>query len=78
MDPSNVLPGFSFTSDAPKAALICRNLRNYLFPMTSFNEQNCGDYFLSHNLLSCAGSLLSHAESLIPNFLNEEDVQLLR
>nr|GMD17106.1 nodulin homeobox isoform X1 [Ipomoea batatas] len=24
------------------------------------------------------GSLLSHAESLIPNFLNEEDVQLLR
>ncbi|XP_019172682.1 PREDICTED: nodulin homeobox-like [Ipomoea nil] len=24
------------------------------------------------------GSLLSHAESLIPTFLNEEDVQLLR
>ncbi|XP_024032046.1 nodulin homeobox [Morus notabilis] len=50
MDPSNALPGFSFTSDAPKAASVCRNLR----------------------------SLLSHAESLIPNFLNEEDVQLLR
>lgn len=26
----------------------------------------------------CLGSLLSQAESLIPNFLNEEDVQLLR
>ncbi|KAM3687535.1 hypothetical protein ACJW31_10G083100 [Castanea mollissima] len=50
MDLSKSLPGFSFTSDAPKAASVCRNLR----------------------------SLLSHAESLIPNFLNEEDVQLLR
>lgn len=50
MDLSKSLPGFSFTSDAPKAANVCRNLR----------------------------SLLSHAESLIPNFLNEEDVQLLR
>lgn len=28
--------------------------------------------------LSCVGSLLSHAESLVPSFLNEEDVQLLR
>uniref|UniRef100_A0A5B6ZTY9 Homeobox domain-containing protein n=1 Tax=Davidia involucrata TaxID=16924 RepID=A0A5B6ZTY9_DAVIN len=42
--------GFSFTSDAEKAAIVSRNLR----------------------------SLLSHAESLIPTFLNEEDVQLLR
>ncbi|XP_062144604.1 nodulin homeobox-like isoform X2 [Alnus glutinosa] len=50
IDISKSLPGFSFTSDAPKAANVCRNLR----------------------------SLLSHAESLIPNFLNEEDVQLLR
>ncbi|GMY16535.1 nodulin homeobox-like isoform X2 [Fagus crenata] len=50
MDLSKSLPGFSPTSDAPKAASVCRNL----------------------------GSLLSHAESLIPNFLNEEDVQLLR
>ncbi|KAB1203021.1 hypothetical protein CJ030_MR8G017923 [Morella rubra] len=50
MDLSTSLPGFSFTSDAPKAANICRNMR----------------------------SLLSHAESLIPNFLNEEDIQLLR
>lgn len=29
-------------------------------------------------LYMCLGSLLSQAESLIPNFLNEEDVQLLR
>ncbi|KAG8656856.1 nodulin homeobox isoform X2 [Manihot esculenta] len=50
MDPSESLPGFSFTSGAHKANTVCRNLR----------------------------SLLSHAESLIPNFLNEEDVQLLR
>ncbi|KOM44255.1 hypothetical protein LR48_Vigan05g186000, partial [Vigna angularis] len=50
MDLSNLLPGFSFGSDAPKAAIACKNLR----------------------------SLLSHAESLIPKFLNVEDVQLLR
>ncbi|KAF3436366.1 hypothetical protein FNV43_RR23458 [Rhamnella rubrinervis] len=50
MDQSDALPGFSFNSDASKAATVCRNLR----------------------------SLLSHAESLIPNFLNEEDLQLLR
>ncbi|CAJ1956082.1 unnamed protein product [Sphenostylis stenocarpa] len=50
MDLSNLLPGFSFASDAPKAAIASKNLR----------------------------SLLSHAESLIPNFLNVEDVQLLR
>ncbi|CAJ2678764.1 unnamed protein product [Trifolium pratense] len=50
MDLSNLLPGFSFESDAPKAATVSKNLR----------------------------SLLSHAESLMPNFLNEEDVQLLR
>ncbi|KAG6645122.1 hypothetical protein I3843_08G097700 [Carya illinoinensis] len=50
MDLSKSFPGFSFSSDAPKAANVYRNLR----------------------------SLLSHAESLVPNFLNEEDVQLLR
>ncbi|XP_050388253.1 nodulin homeobox isoform X2 [Argentina anserina] len=50
MDPSNLMPGVSFSSDTRKATTISRNL--------------------------C--SLLSHAESLIPNFLNEEDVQLLR
>ncbi|XP_061373197.1 nodulin homeobox-like isoform X2 [Gastrolobium bilobum] len=50
MDLSNLLPGLSFASDAPKAATVSKNLR----------------------------SLLSHAESLIPNFLNEEDVHLLR
>ncbi|XP_061375735.1 nodulin homeobox-like [Gastrolobium bilobum] len=50
IDLSNLLPGFSFASDAPKAATATKNLR----------------------------SLLSHAESLIPNFLNVEDVQLLR
>ncbi|KAF4357594.1 hypothetical protein F8388_007130, partial [Cannabis sativa] len=50
IDPSNALSGFSYTSDIPKAASVCRNLR----------------------------SLLSHAESLTPNFLNDEDVQLLR
>ncbi|XP_027345575.1 nodulin homeobox-like isoform X2 [Abrus precatorius] len=50
MDLSNLLPGFSFASDASKAATVSKNLR----------------------------SLLSHAESLIPNFLNEEDVHLLR
>lgn len=43
-------PRFSFSSDAQKAATVCKNLR----------------------------SLLGHAESLIPLFLNEEDVQLLR
>ncbi|CAL5200207.1 unnamed protein product [Lathyrus oleraceus] len=50
MDLSNLLPEFSFDSDAPRAATASRNLR----------------------------SLLSHAESLIPNFLNVEDIQLLR
>ncbi|WVY99512.1 hypothetical protein V8G54_025582 [Vigna mungo] len=50
MDLSNLLPGFSFGSDAPKAAIASKNLR----------------------------SLLTHAESLIPKFLNVEDVQLLR
>ncbi|RDX99246.1 Nodulin homeobox, partial [Mucuna pruriens] len=50
MDLSNLLPGFSFASDVPKAAIASKNLR----------------------------SLLSHAESLIPNFLNVEDLQLLR
>ncbi|KAF7823558.1 nodulin homeobox isoform X1 [Senna tora] len=50
MDLTNFLPGFSFASDAPKVASICKNLR----------------------------SLLSHAESLIPNFLSMEDVHLLR
>ncbi|KAH9730129.1 Nodulin homeobox [Citrus sinensis] len=50
MDPSKVLPGFSFTSGPQKASTVCRNLR----------------------------SLLSHAESLTPIFLNEEDVTLLR
>ncbi|XP_057449111.1 nodulin homeobox-like [Lotus japonicus] len=50
MDLSNLLPGFSFASDVPKAATVSKNLR----------------------------SLLSHAESLIPKFLNEEDVHLLR
>ncbi|KAK7262414.1 hypothetical protein RJT34_29987 [Clitoria ternatea] len=50
MDLSNLLRGFSFASDAPKAAIVSRNL----------------------------SSLLSHAESLVPNFLNDEDVQLLR
>ncbi|XP_020541226.1 nodulin homeobox isoform X3 [Jatropha curcas] len=50
MNPSESLPGFSFTSGANKAITVCRNLR----------------------------SLLSHAESLTPNFLNDEDVQLLR
>ncbi|XP_027339938.1 nodulin homeobox-like isoform X2 [Abrus precatorius] len=50
MDLSNLLPGFSLASDAPKATIASKNL--------------------------C--SLLSHAESLIPNFLNVEDVQLLR
>ncbi|KAK7272093.1 hypothetical protein RJT34_28486 [Clitoria ternatea] len=50
MDLSNLLPGFSFASDAPKASIASKNLR----------------------------SLLSHAESLIPNFLTVEDVQLLR
>ncbi|KAK0581086.1 hypothetical protein LWI29_009902 [Acer saccharum] len=49
-DPSKVLPGFSFTSGAQKAATVCGNLR----------------------------SLLSHAESLTPLFLNDDDVQLLR
>ncbi|KAJ4727569.1 nodulin homeobox-like [Melia azedarach] len=50
MDPSKVLPGFSFASGPQKATTVCRNLR----------------------------SLLSQAESLIPIFLNEEDVTLLR
>lgn len=50
MDLSNLLPGFSFDTDAPKVSIASKNLR----------------------------SLLSHAESLIPNFLNVEDVQLLR
>lgn len=50
MDLSKLLPGFSFASDAPKAATVSKNLR----------------------------SLLSHAESLMPNFLDEEDVQILR
>ncbi|XP_021896883.1 nodulin homeobox isoform X1 [Carica papaya] len=50
MDPSEVLPSFSFTSSAQRASIVCRNLR----------------------------SLLSHAESLIPTFLNEDDLQLLR
>ncbi|XLS68094.1 hypothetical protein HN51_019117 [Arachis hypogaea] len=50
MDLSDILPGFSFASDAPKAAIASKNLR----------------------------SLLSHAESLIPNYLNTEDLQLLR
>ncbi|CAJ2660809.1 unnamed protein product [Trifolium pratense] len=50
MDLSNLLPGFSFDSDAPKFATASKNLR----------------------------SLLSHAESLIPNFVNVEDIQLLR
>ncbi|KAL5082466.1 hypothetical protein RYX36_010887 [Vicia faba] len=50
MDLSNLLPEFSFDSDAPRAATASRNLR----------------------------SLLNHAESLIPNFLNVEDIQLLR
>lgn len=35
MDPSNALPGFSFTSDASKATSVCRNLRNYLFQQLS-------------------------------------------
>ncbi|KAE9620512.1 hypothetical protein Lal_00019275 [Lupinus albus] len=50
MDLSNLLPGFSFPSDAPKAATASKNLR----------------------------SLIIQAESLVPNFLNPEDVQLLR
>ncbi|MED6152757.1 hypothetical protein PIB30_095064 [Stylosanthes scabra] len=50
MDLSDVLPEFSFASDAPKAAIASKNLR----------------------------SLLNHAESLIPNYLNTEDLQLLR
>ncbi|XP_057434375.1 uncharacterized protein LOC130727287 [Lotus japonicus] len=50
MDLSNLLPGFSFASDVPKAASVSKNLR----------------------------PLLSYAESLITNFLNEEDVHLLR
>lgn len=50
MDLSNLLPGFSFASDVPKAATVSKNLR----------------------------PLLSYAESLITNFLNEEDVHLLR
>lgn len=28
MDLSNLLPGFSFASDAPKAAIASKNLRN--------------------------------------------------
>ncbi|OIV99370.1 hypothetical protein TanjilG_17180 [Lupinus angustifolius] len=50
MDLSNLLPGFSFPSDAPKAATASKNLR----------------------------SLIIQAESLVPDFLNPEDVQLLR
>lgn len=49
-DSSKPSPESSYTSDAPRADTVFRNLR----------------------------SLLSHAESLIPTFLNEEDVQLLR
>ena len=40
MDLSKSLPGFSFTSDAPKAASVCRNLRNYLLFFCSCG-QNC-------------------------------------
>ncbi|MED6181851.1 hypothetical protein PIB30_023060 [Stylosanthes scabra] len=50
MDLSDVLPEFSFDSDASKAAIASKNLR----------------------------SLLNHAESLIPNYLNTEDLRLLR
>lgn len=31
MDQSDALPGFTFTSDAPKAATVCKNLREYHF-----------------------------------------------
>ncbi|CAK8576010.1 unnamed protein product [Lathyrus sativus] len=50
MDLSNLLPGFSFASDTPKADTISKNLR----------------------------SLLNHAQSLMPNFLDPEDLQILR
>ncbi|KAL5055962.1 hypothetical protein RYX36_036644 [Vicia faba] len=50
MDLSNLLPGFSFASDTPKAATVSKNLR----------------------------SLLNHAQSLMPNFLDPEDLQILR
>ncbi|CAL0329122.1 unnamed protein product [Lupinus luteus] len=50
MDLSNLLPGFSFPSGAPKAATASKNL----------------------------WSLIIQAESFVPNFLNPEDVQLLR
>ena len=36
MDLSKSLPGFSFPSDAPKAASVCRNLRNYLLLLFFF------------------------------------------
>lgn len=82
MDPSKLLPGFAFISGPQKAAAIYRNLRTNLdehLNLVSFSVQDMITNFVcSLRLPVHVGSLLRHAESLIPTFLNEDDLQLLR
>lgn len=77
MDWQDPKDGFAFSSAPQKAATICKNLRKYNFLTPSFSLWN-KKLYLIHEFLVCVGSLLGHAESLIPTSLNEEDVQLLR
>lgn len=51
---------------------------SYYFPYCNFFLFFFLQVISPNELFACVGSLLSHAESLIPGFLNEEDVQLLR
>lgn len=71
---SETSEGFKSSSHPQKAAIVSKNLGKHLYLVECLPV-------LSHVLyhyLCLVGSLLSHAESLIPTFLNEEDVQLLR
>lgn len=66
--------GFLSTSEADRISTVRKNL---CMTTSSFCFGSSSKHLFSNQPLP-VGSLLSHAESLVPRFLNEDDVQLLR
>ncbi|KAL6516055.1 hypothetical protein OROGR_019360 [Orobanche gracilis] len=73
LSPAEFLPGWC-SSDLP----VCEDDANLDMRRISFSISSFDSYRRNlRNFQLDARSLLSHAESLVPRFLNEEDVQLL-
>lgn len=65
-------------SEVQKATRLCNNLGNSLKDSRVHVWLICHLYCVHQIGFDFAGSLFDHAVSLVPSFLNEEDVQLLR